>query len=109
MIDLSKEQPLRIPELAKLAGRGRGGRPINFSTIWRWILKGCRAHDGTLVQLEAIKVGGHLCSSVEAFQRFCERLTPDFKAVIEEPRVRTPGQRRRSSERASRNLDDLRI
>jgi hypothetical protein len=109
MIDVSQEQLLRISEVAKLAGRGRGGRPINFSTIWRWILRGCRAPDGSIVRLDALKVGGHLCSSVQAFQRFCEQLSPDFNAALVVPNVRTARQRQRSSARASRNLDRIGI
>jgi hypothetical protein len=53
----------------------RGGKRPHRTTLYRWATAGVRANDGAVVQLETIRVGGTLCTSAEALQRFFERLT----------------------------------
>jgi len=51
----------------------RGGRKLSLSTLYRWANRGLRG-----VRLETIQVGGTVCTSREALQRFFQRLsTPD--------------------------------
>ena len=45
MLDLSNETIISIGQAARLIP-GRGGRPMNFSTVWRWIMKGAKGPDG---------------------------------------------------------------
>jgi hypothetical protein len=108
MFDLTFEQPIRLHEAARLAGLGRGGRPIHFSTVLRWILKGVKSPSGATVRLEALRIGAHWVTSREALQRFSERLTPRLDAE-EAPAVRSPAKRQRASERAAHELDKLGI
>jgi hypothetical protein len=101
MIDLSRETLLSFGQIAKLVP-GRGGKPIDPATVWRWSRVGVRAPDGTMVKLECIKIGGRFCSSREALDRFI--------AATNEPAhsptllSRTPARRKPSSERAVAKL-----
>ena len=111
MFDLTTELPIHLNEVAKLVPPSRGGKRTHLSTILRWILQGVKGPCGEVVRLEALRLGGKWVTSKEALQRFCERLTPivnhpDAKTV-EAPRA--PAARRRASERAARELDNLGI
>ncbi len=50
-------------------------RGIEFSTAWRWLLKGIRSPDGSIIRLEAVRLGGRWITSREAAKRFSDRLT----------------------------------
>ena len=106
MIDLTKA--LSIAEAAKSIGKiGRGGRPVAFSTIWRWIFRGAKAPDGRVVRLEAVRLGSKWVTDPAALQLFSERLTPvlgEAAAV-----TRTPTARRRATARAAAELSDAGI
>jgi Protein of unknown function (DUF1580) len=52
MIDVSNEKLIPLRELARMIP-GRNGKPIAFSTVWRWALNGRRGH-----RLPTIQVGG---------------------------------------------------
>ena len=70
-IDLQLEHIVafsRVPQLACIPRR-RQDRRLHVSTIYRWHLRGIKG-----VRLEAIRVGGTFCTSIEALQRFFERL-----------------------------------
>ena len=69
MIDLSTERVVTLSEATRHVP-GRGGKRPNVCTIYRW---GDRGLNG--VRLETLQVGGTKCTSIEALQRFCERLT----------------------------------
>jgi hypothetical protein len=101
VIDLAHERTVSIREVCRLIP-GRGGRPIAFSTVWRWILQGVATPTG-LVQLEAVRLGSRWITSREAIQRFSEALTP--APARPGPSHRTPRRRQRASERAARDLE----
>jgi hypothetical protein len=48
----------------------------SINTIIRWMRKGCRKR-GRTIRLESIDIGGQLCSSMEALERFLERLNEE--------------------------------
>ncbi len=75
MIDISTEHLLSLNEAAKLRPLGRGNRPCNISTVFRWVKNGVKG-----VKLEALRLGGALYTSREAIQRFAERLTAGIVA-----------------------------
>ena len=77
------------------------GRPMNFSTIWRWVLRGCLAVDGRRVRLEGCRLGGRWLTSKEALQRFSDALT---NPATEQPEARTPTKRKRDVSAARRKL-----
>ena len=69
-IDIATEQVVAFREAAKLCPRRRQGRKPHVSTFYCWSRTG----------LETIQVGGQLCTSVEAVQRFFNRLTTTTQA-----------------------------
>ena len=72
MINLQLEQVLSLSEATKerCLPRRRGGKRPHVSTLYRWASNGYAG-----VKLEVVRVGGTLCTSVEAIQRFVEGLT----------------------------------
>ena len=80
MIDISTETVLTLTEAAKrLPQRRRGSRP-HVATMYRWAQRGVKG-----VRLEALQVGGTLCTSLEALQRFFD--------ILSEPRAPAPNKR----------------
>ena len=75
MIDLATEHRIGLHEAAKLYPSFRNGRPTHISTLLRHITKGTRLANGEVVRLEGARLGGRWITSVEAVQRFMERLT----------------------------------
>jgi len=63
MIDPTNESLLTLAETGGLVRK-------HVATVYRWTTTGFRG-----VILETIQVGGTRCTSHEAFQRFCERVT----------------------------------
>jgi hypothetical protein len=103
MIDINNEELLLLRDAAAILPRRRRGRKPNVSTLWRWVKRG---HRGT--RLEAVAVGGSLCTSREALQRFMLRLTA--ARGLGDPQVlavQTPRQRRHDAEAADKELGEL--
>jgi hypothetical protein len=102
-IDLSEQLiPLtQVPALPFVPRRRRGTK-LNQATVFRWANPGVQG-----VRLEAIRFGGTLCTTQSALLEFFRRLTPASDTPITAPR--TLGQRRRASERAAKQLDELGI
>ena len=101
------ENLLTLHDAARLLPSNRAGKRVNFSTIWRWALKGVHATDGRLVKLEAARVGGRWLTSKEAIERFSAALTPTNDAETEPIRTRTA--QKRASEAAKKKLEKLGI
>ena len=71
MIDLASEAVITLAQATKhLPRRRRQDKKPHVSTVYRWATAGARG-----VVLETLRVGGTLCTSIEALQRFCERCT----------------------------------
>jgi hypothetical protein len=106
MIDLTTEAPIPLAAAVKLVPPARTGKRTHLSTLLRWILTGAKAPDGSLVKLEAIRLGNRWMTSKPALQRFAERLTPrpDSPAPAS---VRSPSRRQRAGERAAEELERL--
>lgn len=69
MINITTERVLSLTEGTRLLPRRRRGRKPCPSTLYRWAKRGLRG-----VRLETVRVGGTLCTSVEALHRFFEEL-----------------------------------
>jgi hypothetical protein len=102
MIDPSTETILTLTEAARRIP-GRGGRALNFSTLWRWITKGCRSPAGRLVRLRAARAGCKWITSAEALSEFFANLTPSFDAAPPPPR--SAARRERESARVGAALE----
>jgi hypothetical protein len=95
-----------LTQAARLLPPGRHGRPVSLSCIIRWVLTGATGPSGERVRVEALRLGGRWLTSREALQRFAERLTPRPDGKVQ-PASRGPGNRRRDSERAAAELEQL--
>ena len=85
MIDLSAETVVSLTQATHHLPRRRRGKRPNPATIYRWAQRGVHG-----IVLETIQVGGTKCTSVEALQRFCNRLTdPDASVSVESPTARS--------------------
>jgi hypothetical protein len=105
---LLTENLLSLYEAARRFPPARGGRPVSFSCVLRWVTDGIPGPDGERVKLEAVRVGGRWLTTEEALARWAERLTPPLD-VENAPPPRSPARRRRESERAERQLNNLGI
>src|SRR6516164_8910058 len=103
-IDLITEQPISLAAAAKLIPPARSGCRCHLSTILRWVLRGAKAPDGTIVRLEGCRVGSRWLTSREALLRFSQRLTPSLGGD-DRTAPRSPARRRRASEQAAAELD----
>lgn len=70
MIDLAVETVVSLNDAAKHLPRRRAGKVVHLGTLYRWIGHGVKGH-----KLECIRIGGSTCTSLEALQRFCDRLS----------------------------------
>ena len=94
-INISTEDVFPLTEAPKRLPPRRGKR-CAISTPYRWAQHGLRG-----VRLETIQVGGTKCTSLQALQRFCDRLSS-----ADSPQTyRTVARRRRAAEAAERELE----
>jgi hypothetical protein len=103
--NLLNEQLMGLAQAARRIPSGRRDRPVNPSTLFRWVHDGVKLPTGSVVRLEAVRMGGRWLTSLEALQRFAEAQTPRLDGQAEAPALRTPAARRRASERAAAELD----
>jgi hypothetical protein len=108
MFDLTTERRIGLHEAAKLYPSFRSNRPTHISTPLRHITKGVKLPNGDVVRLEGARLGGRWTTTVEAVERFMERLTTGALGDAPgspTPPIRTTRQRRRELERIDRELD----
>jgi hypothetical protein len=70
MLDIQSEEIISLQEAAGRLPRRRGGKRPHVATVYRWTSQGCRG-----IRLEVCQIGGTRCTSLEALQRFVDRLT----------------------------------
>jgi hypothetical protein len=75
-MNMLDETTLSLSQAAKLFPPFRAGRPVHSATLCRWILRGARSPDGSVVRLEAVRRPAGWLTSKQAVQRFLDRLTP---------------------------------
>src|SRR5262245_10259979 len=96
-IDITREPPITFTEAAAYVPRRRRGRKTSVTTFRRWATVGLRG-----IRLETIQVGGTKCTSLQALQRFFDRLSC-LGAVEADESERNC---KRNVERADRELDE---
>ena len=94
MIDLSVEKLLTFSEVASILPRRRRGRKTAVTTIYRWASRGLHG-----VRLETIQVGGSLCTSREALQRFFQQLDRSSASAAAPARVKEAKEQATAAER----------
>ena len=80
-IDVFNEEVVSFAEAAKRLPKVRNGKKLHLSTLFRWAQTGKIAKDGMRIHLETIQIGGTKCTSLEALQRFFDRLTVEAEVV----------------------------
>lgn len=76
MIELRTETLIALRDAPKHLPARPGGKRLHISAIYRWITKGVAG-----IVLEAVRVGGTTYTSLEALQRFAERLSQPAQRV----------------------------
>lgn len=61
---------MQVPALLPWLPKRRGGRPLHYTTLYRWQADGLRGR-----KLETIQFGGTLCTSEAAIKRFLNLLS----------------------------------
>src|SRR5262245_46496679 len=75
-VDIRREELLSLPQAARRFPPFRQDRPVNPSTVWRWISAGVKLPGGRRIRLGAIRLSGRWLTSVEAIERFITAQTP---------------------------------
>jgi hypothetical protein len=88
----------RLPQLRGAKATGKGVHPC---TLWRWTRNGLNTPDGQRVRLETVRIGNTNCTSLEAIQRFFDRLQGEHVPP-------TTYQPRALRNRAAAAMDELR-
>jgi hypothetical protein len=101
---LLEQEGLTLTEATKVLPGRVPGKRITVSTLWRWCMKGLR--NG--MRLRSVLVGGQRLTTRRWLQEFIEARTAEAEPEGQiAPRIRTPTQRERDSERARRELEAL--
>ena len=90
-MQILQENMLTLPQAAKLIP-GRSGTGVGVSTVWRWVLTGCRGQ-----RLESCMVGGSRMTSQEAIERFLAAINGTTPAQL-------PANRQAAIAKAEREL-----
>ncbi len=99
MIDLTREHLVPVREIPRFLPCRTSGKRVHISACYRWLSRGIRG-----VKLEAIRIGGTTYTSVEALQRFAERLSSNTPRPLIEP---SPSLgRQKAIARAARELEE---
>ena len=88
-----REAAHRLPRIS------RSGKPVHFSTIYRWATRGVGG-----VRLEVAKIGGRLVTTTEALERFVMSCTHRGSLSVQPSRMR-----QRAIDQAERELEALGI
>jgi uncharacterized protein DUF1580 len=98
MIDASHENLISLADVPGHLPDRRGGKRPHVSCIYRWAQRGLRG-----VRLEVLQCGGTKVTSLEALQRFFERLSA--VTAGETPAARSSTQRQRAADHAGKELE----
>ncbi len=95
MIDIQSESVVSLADAVRYVPKRRGGKKVHISTLFRWSTCGCRGQ-----KLETIQAGATRCTSVEALQRFFNRLSGSLIETSQPP----TRQRKRDYEADAKKL-----
>jgi hypothetical protein len=95
---------LSLSAAGRLFPGHRGGESVDPSTVFRWVTKGTRTAGGSVVKLEAVRVGGRWLTSRGAVARFVAALTEAAAPAPAPPVSPSRPAQRRATERAVAKL-----
>jgi len=93
MIDIKREEVLPLTVAAVRLPQRPSGKRLHVATLYRWATRGRLG-----VRLEVLRVGGQTCTSMEALQRFFDRLTA-LQAKEPPPPARRPSANAAATDR----------
>jgi hypothetical protein len=98
---------LSLAQVVRRFPPNRDDKPVHVATLTRWILKGCRATDGSQTKLHAVRFPAGWRTTDEWISEFLEAITRDRlgQPGIRPEMIQTSARRRRDIERAERKLD----
>jgi len=103
MIDLTKEQLITFKEATRILPKRPNGRHLHISAIYRWATKGTRG-----IVLESLRLGGRSYTTIQALQRYGDRLASAGKeSVSNTPRFRSRTREVQAREAAERVRQEL--
>src|SRR5262245_10773607 len=105
-IDWLSEQQITAKVATRYFLRWRDDKPTHVSRVIRAMTKGSPTPAGGRADLEAARVNGQWITTVEAVQRYLDRLSPQRPDADTR---RSPAERTRASEHAERELTSLGI
>ncbi|MBL8828191.1 MAG: DUF1580 domain-containing protein [Planctomycetaceae bacterium] len=92
---------LPLGEVPSLLPRGRGGKPVHQSAVFRWCQTGLK---GT--RLRCTQVAGRRCTTRRWLNEFFDRLSEQAGLSAAEPvSARSPAKRERDHRQADATLD----
>jgi len=90
-IDINQETLYTLTEATKHLPT-LNGRKVSANAMWRWCAKGIQG-----VHLDHVRLGGRICTSVEALNRFANTLAEQAKErLATPPEAMAPVQTRRA-------------
>jgi len=104
-IDLKTQRALNPTEAARSCPSFKSGKPCHPSKIVRLITKGSRLPDGTILRLDALRLGNQWVTSLEAIEEYGRRLAAARIGRDSQPVPRPSAARRKELERVARELD----
>ena len=99
-IDIASEPPIPLTQATIYLPRRRRGRKAATSTLHRWATRGLRG-----VVLETIRIGGTRCTSLQALQRFFDRLSDVHN--VDTHAAPAAGSAQHRTDRVDQELDQL--
>jgi hypothetical protein len=95
-----------LSQMTRRLPPNRGSKPVHVATVTRWILKGCRASDGSQIKLRATRFPSGWRTTDQWVEDFLEAITRDRtrRQGRQSDSFRTPFGRLRDIERAERDL-----
>ncbi len=99
MIDIDKGTLVSLRQVPRHLPPRANGKRVHISAVYRWASRGVKG-----VVLESVKLGGTTYTTIEALQRFADRLSEVRNA--RNPRPGRTLTRERQLEQARRRLDD---
>jgi len=100
MIDLASETLISLSDVPAYLPKRRSGKHVHVNCGYRWAQRGCKG-----VRLEVLQCGGTKVTSLEALQRFFDRLTALENGTPTTPQSRTSRQRERAMRQANEELE----
>lgn len=102
-IDIAREHTITLSQVPEHLPPTGGGGKVHVKSVYRWVQRGLRG-----IRLECLQVGGRRCTSVEALQRFFDRLTASSGAgAVVQRQTGSTQARRAQQDRAARALREL--